>query len=67
MRIMIRLDALERDALLTLANREKRDMRSQAELIIRKELERCGLLPTSPGSIDPLAVQIHTQMEAVEC
>lgn len=35
----------EREALLTMARRERRDPREQAALMIRRELEREGLLP----------------------
>lgn len=43
-RITITLLDCERDALRILAEREFRDMRSQAALIIRQELERRGLI-----------------------
>jgi hypothetical protein len=44
-RINITLKANERDALRELAEREFRDPRAQAALIIRRELGRMGLLP----------------------
>lgn len=37
----------EREALLALADRELRDPRQQAAVIIRRELQRRGLLPAS--------------------
>ena len=40
----------ERDALSVLAEREYRDPRAQAALIIRRELERVGLLPANAES-----------------
>ena len=40
--VMLRTE--EHEALLTLAERERRDPRSQAAVLIRRELERCGLL-----------------------
>jgi len=46
-RITVTLCQDERKALITLANRERRDPRQQAALCIRRELERCGLLPAS--------------------
>ena len=45
-KIVLSLDGAERAALATLSQRERRDMRDQAALIIRRELERAGLLPT---------------------
>ena len=47
-RVMIRLENEERDALLILARREKRDARAQAALLICAELERLGLLAREP-------------------
>lgn len=44
-RITVTLAADERDALRSLAFQERRDARQQAALIIRRELERRGLLP----------------------
>jgi hypothetical protein len=38
----------ERAALLTLAQRERRDPRAQAALIIRRELERLRLMSPDP-------------------
>lgn len=49
-RVIINLRADEKDALLELADREFRDPRAQAALIIRTELERRGLLPVVPTS-----------------
>ena len=43
-RITIFLKTFEKDALLRLANKEYRDPRIQAALIIRQDLERRGLL-----------------------
>ena len=44
MRITINLFENEKQALKVLARREYRTPRAQAALIIRRELERCGLL-----------------------
>ena len=44
-RITIVLDLDETSALKALARKERREPRAQAELIIRDELERRGLLP----------------------
>jgi len=44
-KLVISLDGAERSALTELAERERRDPRAQAALIIRRELERAGLLP----------------------
>lgn len=43
-RIMVTLRQDEREALRVLAERERRDPRDQAALLIRGELERRGLL-----------------------
>lgn len=55
LRITVPLQIDERDALISLAQRERRDPRDQAALIIRRELERAGLLPADPPV--PLAAQ----------
>lgn len=47
-RLTITLKQNERDALLSLAEREFREPRAQAALLIRAELERLGLLPREP-------------------
>jgi hypothetical protein len=44
-KLVISLDGDERVALVRLAERERRDPRAQAALMIRRELEREGLLP----------------------
>ena len=49
MRVTITLQEEEKDALLVLAEQEKRDPRRQAALIIRQELERRGLLQCDAG------------------
>ncbi len=46
-RITVTLAADERDALRVLAFQERRDIRQQAALIIRRELERRELLPSA--------------------
>ena len=45
-RISVSLDPQEREALINLAQRERRDPRDQAALIVRDGLQRAGLLPT---------------------
>ena len=47
----------ERAALDELARREFRDVRQQAAVIIRRELERRGLLPPDAGAADERAAQ----------
>mgnify|MGYP001095059517 FL=1 len=44
MRLQIALTSLEADGLLKLANADLRDPREQMRFILRKELERAGLL-----------------------
>ncbi len=46
-RVIVYLRDQERSALHTLAQREYRTPRDQAALIIRKELERLGMLETA--------------------
>ena len=50
-RLMVPLLQDERQALLALADRERRDPRQQAAILIRQELERLGLVP-SPQPLD---------------
>jgi hypothetical protein len=45
-RVVVTLEADEKNALYVLAERRFRDPRAQAALIIRSELERQGLLPS---------------------
>jgi len=47
----------EREALITLADRELRDPRQQAAVIIRRELERRGLLPADMAAADAYPAQ----------
>lgn len=42
LKIYVPLEPIERDGLNVLAEHEKRDVRDQAALIIRRELERLG-------------------------
>lgn len=55
--IGIYLDGNERAALLNLAERERRDMRDQAALIIRQELIERGLLPADAPTTTAQAAQ----------
>ena len=48
-KIIIHVEEHECNALDQLAEREYRTLQAQAALIIRKELERLGLLPESEG------------------
>jgi hypothetical protein len=56
-RITVTLKSSERDALHILAQQEYRDIRAQAALIIRQELERRGLLPIVDANPDSKLVQ----------
>ena len=51
-RVTITLSEEARDALVVLAQREERDPRRQAALIIRRQLEDCGLLE-EPVRLEP--------------
>lgn len=55
-RITVTLEADERDALKALAQQERREARLQAALIIRRELQRRGLLPADGMADDPAPV-----------
>jgi hypothetical protein len=57
-KIMIDLELPEREALITLAQRERRDPRDQAALFVRDGLQRAGLLPTDTT---PPTTQITAQ------
>lgn len=59
-RITVTLTADEREALRALAFQERRDTRQQAALIIRRELERRGLLPNGDGAAEFTEVQHAT-------
>jgi hypothetical protein len=60
--ITIILKSTEKDALCMLAKQEYRDLRSQAALIIRHELEKAGLLATQAGD----SIQLATQVRGVQ-
>lgn len=46
-RMMIPLEVDEKQAIWQMAERERRDPRQQAALLIRQALEAAGLLPTN--------------------
>jgi hypothetical protein len=50
-RITVPLKSSERDALWKLAERERRDPRDQAALIVVRALEQAGFLPTAPQGV----------------
>jgi hypothetical protein len=52
--VVATLKLTERDALVRLADREFRDPRAQAAVIIRRELERVGLLTEAASSTAPV-------------
>ncbi len=52
-KLYVPLNSDERRALGELAEREKRDLRDQAALIIRKALEARGLLPKREHAEEP--------------
>lgn len=54
-RMTVYLDAQERDALEQLSQRERRDMRDQAALLIRQKLIGRGLLQVN--TLTPITVQ----------
>lgn len=58
-RITVTLAADERDALLSLARQERRDARRQAAVIIRRELQRRGLLPDDVTAADDRPPEVH--------
>ncbi len=54
-RILISLDGTERSALNQLAERERRDPRDQAAVLVRRELEREGLIRSVPVVVESRA------------
>ena len=61
-RITVTLAADERDALRLLAQQERRDARLQAAVIIRRELQRRGLLPADDApDARPAREEEHAQ------
>ena len=54
-KIIIHVEEHECNVLDQLAEREYRTLQAQAALIIRRELERLGLLPGSEGSTAAVA------------
>ena len=63
MRVIISLQKCELKALVNLAEREYRDTRQQAALIIRQELQRLGLLQADPPPLPALPVEDPKQTE----
>jgi hypothetical protein len=47
--VNISLNIAEHEALHKLARRERRNLKGQAAIVIRRELERVGLLPADPA------------------
>jgi len=60
-KIIIHVEEHECNVLDQLAEREYRTLQAQAALIIRRELERLGLLPGSEGSTTPA---VYSQIES---
>jgi hypothetical protein len=56
-RMMIPLEIDEKQAIISLADKEKRDPRQQAALLIRRQLEKMGLLPAAAPTGQPLPVK----------
>ncbi|MGA7192109.1 MAG: hypothetical protein WBW94_00655 [Anaerolineales bacterium] len=71
-RITLSLESVEKDALVVLAEKEFRNPRQQAALIIRQELERRGLLviqtePSRKVSKIPVIPNATTVLADVTC
>ena len=65
-KVIIYLRDNESVALNALAQREYRAPKAQAALIIRKELERLGMIPTEQGQAMPaVASKVHSETECV--
>ncbi|MEK6753465.1 MAG: hypothetical protein AABZ00_14505 [Chloroflexota bacterium] len=58
-RLLIYLSEEEKTALQAMAEREMRGLREQTRLILRQELERCGLLQAGPARADTLPKQVN--------
>lgn len=65
-RITITLQPDERAALIVLAKREKRDPREQAAVILRHEIERCGLLASQGQGTLPRVVAGEDRIKEME-
>ncbi len=68
--INVPLDELELAALIRVAESDRRHPREQAALIIRRELERAGLLPANreietAQSFDESIISVHPVLRAV--
>jgi hypothetical protein len=65
LRITITLNEQEKRALIALAEKEFRDPRSQAALIIRMELQRQGLIETAKPApaITPEVIETSTEKQ----
>jgi hypothetical protein len=61
--LKVLLDPEEQEALITLAKRLRRDPRVQAAIIIRRALERHGLLAPAPllSAADQEKPDVHTR------
>ena len=62
-RVMIRLDARESKALRELAQRECRDPRAQALLLLRRGLEDAGLLKAETATGERNTSAPHAQVQ----
>lgn len=62
-RVIVYLREQEMSALQALAQREYRALKAQAALIIRKELERLGMLENASGTLEAGEAQ-HEQQPA---
>jgi hypothetical protein len=60
-RVSVTLQPEEKNALWALAQRERRDPRAQAALIIRRELERAGLLPAEVITPQPQPSEVRNE------
>ena len=56
LKIYVPLEPIERRSLNALAERERRDVRDQAAIIIRRELERLGY-------IQPLHIEVTNDLQ----
>jgi hypothetical protein len=63
-RITIELHIQERDALLRLAEQERRSAKAQAELMVVNDLRALGLLPTAPQPIGAAPAAQGVQRDA---
>ncbi len=66
-RLTVRLDEMEREAIVKLAQSERRDPRDQAALMIHQALEQRGLLPCEAAPTNGQSENAAIINQAADC